>query len=165
MKMQFIHDIHRPDRSEAKKRPRPFPLLILILVAVSSLFLWSCMEEGDPIDKPDQLSRVYEAKEKFVLQAIAKVFNDKDLGKATINADAHEVTSDYVFKDEWRTRSLARVRQVNWKETEVTLTIITEKKTSKGKGWEMRRLLGVDQYKKVFKAIESQIYREMYKTE
>jgi hypothetical protein len=44
----------------------------------------------------------------------------------------------------------------------VKLTIITEKKTPKG--WEMRRLLGKDQYERILKAIELQIYREMYKS-
>jgi len=43
----------------------------------------------------------------------------------------------------------------------VTLSIITEKKTSTG--WEMRRLLGKEQYERFFDAIDTQIYREMSK--
>jgi hypothetical protein len=164
MKIQMVRGLHRPSRPEAEKRRLPLiPVLVLILVSAFSLFLWSCMEEGEPTDQPEQVTRTFEAKEKYVLQALAGVFNEKDLGKAAINAEAHEVTSDYVYQGEWRTRSLARTRQVNWKETEVTLTVTTEKKTSTG--WQMRRLLGPDQYKKIFKAIESRIYREMYKTE
>ncbi|NPU84788.1 MAG: hypothetical protein HPY65_09895 [Syntrophaceae bacterium] len=163
MKIHSRHTALQPGHQKTGKLPRPVPFLILLLVATFSLFLWACMEAGEPTDTPEQVTRVYEAKEKFVLQAIAKVFNEKDLGKATVNADAHEVTSDYVYQGEWRTRGSARTRQINWKETEVTLTVITEKKSSAG--WEMRRLLGADQYKKIFKAIETQIYREMYKTE
>jgi hypothetical protein len=163
MKIHSRHAMLQSGHQKTGRLPRPFPFLILLLVATFSLFLWSCMEEGEPTDKPEQVTRVYEAKEKFALQAIAKVFNEKDLGKATVNAEAHEVTSDYVYQGEWRTQGFARTRQINWKETEVTLTVITEKKSSTG--WEMRRLLGADQYKKIFKAIETQIYREMYKTE
>ncbi len=164
MKIQLVRGLHRPFRPEAEKsRPPRFRVLVLLLVSVFSMFLWSCMEEGEPTDQPEQVTRTFEAKERFVLQALAVVFNEKNLGKATVNAEAHEVTSDYVYDGEWRTKSLARTRQVNWKETEVTLTVTTEKKTSTG--WQMRRLLKSDQYKKIFKAIESQIFREMYKTE
>jgi hypothetical protein len=162
MEIQSLHNARYASHLEAKKRLRPFPLLILSLIVVCNMFLWSCTEEGEPINKPDQFSCVYDAKEKFVLRAIAQIFNEKDLGRATINADAHEVTSDNFVQGEWRTRSFARVTQVNWNKCEVKLTIITEKKTPKG--WEMRRLLGKDQYERILKAIELQIYREMYKS-
>ena len=134
---------------------------MLILIAACGISLWACTEEGAAIGEPDQAGYVYEAKEKFVLQAIAQIFTENNLGRANINADAHEVASDYLVQGDWRTRGLARVRQINWKECEVKLTIITEKKTPTG--WEMRRLLGKDQYEKIFKAIEFQIYREIYK--
>lgn len=147
--------------TEPVKRPWLFPFLILILNAVCGISLWACTEEGVSIGEPDQASYVYEAKEKFVLQAIAQIFNENKLGRANIDEDAHEVASEYHVEGDWRTRGLARVRQINWRECEVKLTIITEKKTPTG--WEMRRLLGKDQYEKIFRAIESQIYREMSK--
>jgi len=162
MEIQTLHNRRYDSHLEAKRRFRPFPLLILILIVACNIFLWSCTEEGELISKPDQVSSIYEAKEKFVLLAIAQVFNNNKLGQATINADAHEVTSDYFVQGEWRTRSFARVRQVNSKECEVMLTIITEKKTPTG--WEMRRLLGKDQYERIFKTIGFQIFREMYKS-
>jgi hypothetical protein len=161
MEIQSLHNRRYDSHLAAERRLRPFPLLILILIVVCNMFLWSCTEEGEPISKPDQFSRIYEAKEKYVLLAIAQVFNENNLGKAIINADAHELTSDYFVQGEWRTRSFARVRQVNSNECEVELTIITEKKTPTG--WEMRRLLGKDQYERIFKTIGFQIYREMYK--
>lgn len=140
---------------------RRHPLPILVLMTVCALLLASCVEEGERIDQPDQYSHVYEARETFVLRAIARVFNEKGLGRATIREDALEVTSDHHVQGEWRTSSFARLRKIGRQETEVTLTIVTEKKTSSG--WEMRRLLGRDQYKRVFDAIETQIYREMYR--
>jgi hypothetical protein len=125
------------------------------------MVLCSCGEDGEPIDKPNEFTHVYQANEKYILRAIYQIFKDKDLGKATINEDTHEVTSDYIVQGEWRIRSLARIREVNRNEREVTLSIITEKKTSTG--WEMRRLLGKEQYERFFDAIDTQIYREMSK--
>ena len=159
--MQFLRRVLRPDHTETKKRPRSFLLLILTLIAVCNMVLSSCGEDGEPIDKPDEFTHVYQANEKYILRAIYQIFKDKDLGKATVNEDKHEVTSDYIVQGEWRVRSLARIREVNRKEGEVTLSIITEKKTSTG--WEMRRLLGKEQYERFFDAIDTQIYREMSK--
>jgi len=161
MKMQFLRRVLRPDHTETKKRPRSFLLLILTLIAVCNMVLCSCGEDGEPIDKPNEFTHVYQANEKYILRAIYQIFKDKDLGKATINEDTHEVTSDYIVQGEWRIRSLARIREVNRNEREVTLSIITEKKTSTG--WEMRRLLGKEQYERFFDAIDTQIYREMSK--
>jgi hypothetical protein len=125
------------------------------------MVLCSCREDGEPIDKPDEFTHVYQANEKYIVRAIYQIFKDKDFGNATINEDTHEVTSDYIVQGEWRIRSLARIREVDRKEREVTLSIITEKKTSTG--WEMRRLLGKEQYERFFDAIDTQIYREMSK--
>lgn len=159
--MPFLRRVLRPDPTETKKRPRAFLLLILTLIAVCNMVLCSCGQDGEPTDKPDEFTRVYQANEKFILRAIYQIFKDKDLGKATINEDAHEVTSDYIVQGEWRIRSLARIREVKRQEREVTLSVITEKKTSTG--WEMRRLLGKEQYERFFDAIDTQIYREMSK--
>jgi len=161
MKIQSFRRVLHPDHAETKKSPRSFLLLILTLIAVCNIVLCSCTEDSEPIDKPDEFTHVYEAKEKYILRAIYQIIKDKDFGKATINEDTHEVTSDYIVQGEWRIRSLARIREVNWKEREVTLSIITEKKTPTG--WEMRRLLGKEQYERFFDAIDTQIYREMYK--
>jgi len=147
-----------------KPCPRSRVLLILALITIFNLTLCSCTEDGEPIDKPDEFTHIYEFNEKYILRAIAQVFKDKTLGKAaTVNEDTREVTSDYIVQGEWRTRSLACVRHVNRNEREVTLSVITEKKTSTG--WQMRRLLGKEQYARIFDAIDSQIYREMYKLE
>jgi hypothetical protein len=55
------------------------------------------------------------------------------------------------------------VRRINWKECEVVLSVITEKKTEKG--WEMRRLLDKEQYEVFFSTIELKIYEEISKIE
>jgi hypothetical protein len=162
MKRQSLRrELHRA-HADTEEHPRSFLLLVLTLIVICIMILYSCSEDnGELIDKPDEFTQVYQANEKYILRAIYQVFKDKDFGKATINEDTHEVTSDYIVQGEWRVRSLARVRAVSQNEREVTLSIITEKKTPTG--WEMRRLLGKDQYEKVFYYIETQIYREMSK--
>jgi hypothetical protein len=161
MKRPSLRKVFHPDHAEVKQRPRLFLLLVLTLIAIGNLALCSCEGEGEPIDQPDEFTHVYQASEKYILRAIYQTFQDKDLGKATIHADTHEVTSDYIIQGEWRIRSLARLRGVDRNQVEVTLSIITEKKTPAG--WELRRLLKKEQYDRFFYAIDSQIYREMYK--
>jgi hypothetical protein len=161
MKFQSLRRVLHPAHTETKKRPRSFLFLILTLIVVCNMALCSCKKDGEPIDKPDEFTHIYQANEKYILRAIHQTFKDKDLGRAAINEDTHEVTSDYILQGEWRIRGIARIHKVNGNEREVALSIITEKKTPAG--WEMRRLLGKEQYERFFDAIDTQIYREMSK--
>jgi hypothetical protein len=161
MKIQSLRSGFDTGHTGTKKRRRSLLLLILIPIIVSSMVLCSCKEDGDPIDKPDEFTHVYQAKEKHILRAIRQTFKEKDLGRATIHEETHQVTSDYVIQGEWRIRGLASVREISRNEREVVLSVITEKKTPTG--WEMRRLLGKEQYEQFFYYIETQIYREMAK--
>jgi membrane-bound lytic murein transglycosylase B len=138
-------------------------LLIFLLPVIFSagLLLTSCTEEGEVISKPDEFKHVYEANENKLLQAIAQVFKDKGFGTAEINQETNQVESGYLIQDDWRTKGIARVKKINWKECELVLSVITEKNISNG--WEMRRLLGKSQYDTFFNAIELQLYQEMYK--
>ena len=138
-------------------------LFIFLLPAIFPicLFLTSCTEGGEAISKPDEFTHVFEASENKLIRAITQVFKDKGFGTATINQETNQVESDYLIQDDWRTKGIARVKKINWKECEVVLSVITEKNTSKG--WEMRRLLGKRQYDTFFDAIELQLYQEMYK--
>ncbi len=116
------------------------------------------------ISKPDEFRHIYDAKETVVLKSIARVFKEKNVGSnVSINYTKLTVDSDYFIQDDWRTKSNARVRSLNWKECEVVLSVITEKKTETG--WEMRRLLDKEQYDVFFSAIEMKIYEEMSKIE
>lgn len=161
MNIQSLRQDLYPSCAGSKTYSRSRFLAFLTLIVICSLTLCACKDEGERIDKPDEFTHVYEAKEKHILRAISRIIKDKDLGKPIINEDANEVTSDYVVQEDWRFRSTARVRKISWNEREVTLSIVSEKKTSEG--WELRRLLGKEQYEKIFNAIDSQIYREMYK--
>ncbi len=114
------------------------------------------------ITRPDEHTRTYEAKEKYVLRAIARVLKEKDIGRdVVIDYQESRVDSDFVESGDWRTKTSARVKRLNWRECEVTLAVTTEKKTDNG--WEMRRLLQKEQYNTFFNIIELKIYEEMSK--
>jgi hypothetical protein len=151
------------EKDKAMSDSKVIHLIRVSVVIIAGLLLISCMKSGELITKPDEHTRVYEAKEKILLRAIAQVFKDKAMGVATIKEDKNEVVTEYLIEDDWRSKSIARVKKINWKETEVTLSVITEKKA--GDKWELRRLLEKDQYDSILDAIELQYYREMNKIE
>jgi hypothetical protein len=136
---------------------------LFFLVIISTIInLISCGPEIGQvvISRPDEYRHTFEAKEKFAIQAIAGVFRDKNMGiNVTINKEKQTVETDFIIQGDWRTRSRAYVRKLNWKESEVFLLVITEKKTEKG--WEMRRILNKEQYDDLFEIIELRIYEEM----
>jgi hypothetical protein len=136
-------------------------ICILPVICIITLLHASCMEEGVVISKPDEFTHIFEASDTIVLKSIVLVYKEKGFGNATINPEKNQVESDYTIKDAWRSKTIARVKKINWKESEVTLSVITEKKTAKG--WELRRLLEKSQYDSIFNAIDLQIYRELYK--
>ena len=87
---------------------------------------------GVVILKPDEYSHVYEAKETVILKAIADVFKEKNIGtNVTIDQKNLRVDSDYRESGDWRTKAGASVKRLNWKECEVNLSVITEKKTER----------------------------------
>ena len=128
------------------------------------IFLFSCglITGTAVIDTPDEYRRTYEAKDEIVLRAIARVFQEKQMGRSvTINRKDRTVLTEYLTENDWRTKSFARVKQINWKETEAVISIIAEKKTKTG--WQMMRLLKKEQYTNLFSEIELRIYEEMAK--
>ena len=144
-----------------KERKYFFPIIAFIIVQ-----LLSCgVQRGNVvISKPDVYRGTFEAKEEIVLRAVAGIFKDKQMGRnVTINRKKRTVKTDYLVRGDWRTKSTAQVKKLNWKECEVVFLIVTEKKTETG--WEMRRLLEKEQYSTLFDAIELRIYEEMAKIE
>ena len=142
------------------KRQSLFIILLPLIFSLNFL-LTSCREGEEVISKPDEFRHVYEADEKKLLQAIAQVFKNKGFVPAVINQEKNQVESDYQIQDDWRTKCIARVKKIDWKECEVMLSVITEKKIANG--WEMRRLLERKRYDTFFNAIELQLYQEMYR--
>lgn len=140
------------------------PKIILLYYVFIVFFLFSCglITETSVIETPDEYRRTYEAKEEIVLRAIARVFQEKQMGRSvTISRKDRTVLTEYLTEDDWRTKSFARVKQINWKETEAVISIITEKKTTTG--WQIMRVLKKEQYANLFSEIELRIYEEMAK--
>jgi hypothetical protein len=145
---------------------RTFQSISLACAIIIIVNLISCTPQHGQIviSRPDEFRHNYEAKEVIILKSIARVFKEKSVGSnVKINYKNLTVYSDYFIQGDWRTKSNAQVRRLNWKECEVTLSVITEKNTEKG--WEMRRLLDKDQYDVFFRTLELKIYEEMYKLE
>jgi hypothetical protein len=142
---------------------KKFLLLFSVILIIN---LISCVRDmgGVVILKPDESSHVYEANETVILKAVARVFKEKNIGThIRIDQTNLQVDSDYLESGDWRTKAGARVKRLNWKECEVILAVITEKKTKAG--WEMRRLLQKAQYDTIFDVIELKIYEEMSNVE
>jgi len=138
----------------------------LIVISIIILNLISCAAEFGQVtmSKPDEYRHTYEASERVILNATARVFKDKRMGSnVRIDREKNEVETDYIIEGNWRTKSAIKVKKLNWKEREVVLSVTTEKKTQTG--WEMRRLLDEDQYVKLFDTIDLVIYEEMAKIE
>jgi hypothetical protein len=142
------------------------PLYILSLISVVLFSLLSCAPEIGQvvIARPDEYRHTYEAREKIILVVVARVFQEKSMGSnVRIDWEKQQVETDFIIQGGWRTRSRADIRKLNWKESEVVLSVITEKKTAAG--CEMRRLLDAEQYINLFDTIDLAIYEEMSKIE
>ena len=133
------------------------------MVCLAAFFLCSCATPftgGVAISRPDSHVYIYEAKEDVVLRATAHVIREKGLGQnVTINRAERAIVSDFIESGGWRTKTIASAKQINWKECELSVSVITEKQQKTG--WELRRLVEKDQYDKIFSAIDTRIYEEM----
>jgi hypothetical protein len=151
------------DQNEMNSARKNFFFLPVFLIIIN---LISCTPESGQIiiSKPDEYRHTYEANEKVILNATARVFRDRSMGRnIRIEREKKQVETDYIIQGDWRTKSTLQVKKLNWKESQVVLSVITEKKTNTG--WEMRRLLDTDQYIKLFDTIELAIYEELSRIE
>ena len=135
-----------------------FPVLLFLCLSWAS-----CAHTPESLPAPETNSQVFEADEKIILKAITRIFKDRGFGEPKVELDKNRLETDYVVQGEWRTKAIATVKKISRKEREVTLSVITEQKSSSG--WQSKKLLGKEQYEKIFSEIEMQIYREWYKAE
>jgi hypothetical protein len=148
-----------------KKGGRLIKWVIFMLLAFLFLCITmaACKHMPDVLPKSEEAIQTFDADEKVVLKAIARVLKDRGFGDSKVAADRGGLETDYVVQEDWRTRVVATVKKISRAETEVTLSVMTEKKSSSG--WEPKQLMGKEQYDKIFREIEMQIYREWYKGE
>jgi uncharacterized protein YebE (UPF0316 family) len=116
----------------------------------------------------DKSTQVFDASEKIIVRAITQVLKERGFGQAKVEKvgeDESRLETEYVTQGDWRTKMGATIKKISRKEREVTLLITTEQKDSGPSGWKAEKLLGKEQYKKIFNEIEMQIYREWGKGE
>lgn len=117
-----------------------------------------CAHAPEDHSEPEHATRIYEADERIILRAIARVLKEQGLGEARVQAEQGRLETDYVVQGDWRTRVESRVKRLNRREREVSLRVLTEKRSAAG--WQPKKLLGPEQYDRLFGQIEMQIYRE-----
>ena len=128
------------------------------------LFLTACREESaDGLPAPVKNTRILEFNERILLRAIASTLKERGFEDPKVDADQGKVETDYFIQENFRTRVEATVKKISRKEGEVTLSVITEQKSS-GE-WKPMKILGKAQYDKFFEEIEMQAYRELAKGE
>jgi hypothetical protein len=141
---------------------------ILLLVLWAAPLLFSCAHTPeDPLSfEADHFTQVFDASDRIIVRAIAQVLKDRGFGPARVERPGEELSrleTDYVLQGDWRTKMEATVKKISRKEREVTLRVTTEEKDSGPSGWKAKKLLGKEQYEKIFGEIEMQIYREWAK--
>jgi len=161
-----------PGAGHLSNRPRPLRergrcesrvILTLIAFFFLSVLAGSCSHFYDPLPESEKVSQIYDADEKIIVKAITRVLKDHDFGKPRVEPDNSRLETDYVVQGDWRTKVVATIEKISPKKREVTLSVVTEQKSSSQ--WQPKKVLVKEQYDKLFGEIEMQIYREMYERE
>lgn len=136
----------------------------VISIAIFFLILTAaCGHFPDALPETDRASQIFDADEKVILKAITRVLKDRGFVDPRVEADKNRLETDYVVEGNWRTKVVATVEKISPKKREVTLSVVTEKKSSSQ--WQPKKIMGKEQYDKLFAEIEMQIYREWYERE
>jgi hypothetical protein len=123
----------------------------------------ACSHFYEPLPESKKVSQIFDVDDKIIVKAITRVLKDHGLGAPRVEADNSRLETDYVVEGEWRTKVVATIEKISPKKREVTLSVITEKKSSSQ--WQPKDLMMKEQYDRLFGEIEMQIYREMYEKE
>ncbi|MBN1612885.1 MAG: hypothetical protein JW950_00320 [Deltaproteobacteria bacterium] len=134
-------------------------ILPLILIGILAA---ACVHFPDDTPKLDKSRREFDGDQKTVLKAIRTVLLNRDFGEAA-ETKPGRLETDYVVQGDWRTRVIATVRPIGRRRSEVTLAVITEKRSSDQ--WIPKSVMGKEQYEEFFDEIEIQTYREWYKAQ
>jgi hypothetical protein len=136
--------------------------LVALFIMIS--LVSACREESaDGLPLPLKRTRVLEFNEKILLKAIVDILKEKGFENPKVDTNGGKVETEYFVHEDFRTKVEATVKKISRKEGEVTLSVITEVKSSAG--WKERQILDKGQYDKFFDEIEMQAYRELAKAE
>ena len=137
--------------------------VIFIATFFFLIFTAACGHFPDALPESDRASQIFDADEKIILKAITRVLKDRGFGNPRVEVDKSRLETDYVVEGNWRTKVVATVEKISPKKREVTLSVVTEKKSSSQ--WQPKKIMSKEQYDKLFGEIEMQIYRELYERE
>jgi hypothetical protein len=146
-----------------KGRLKGWVIFSILAFLLLSLFAAACTHFPDAPPEPEKAYRIFDADEKIILQAITRVLKDRGFPKPQVEANKGRLETDYVVQGNWRTKVVATVEKISARKREVTLSVITEKKSFSQ--WQSKKVLHKEQYDQLFAEIEMQIYREWYERE
>ncbi len=138
----------------------------MLLCVWIGLSLSACRELAPETVLPDKATpntRIFSINEKAIARAIARVAKERGFTWVNVKSDNSRVETDYAEEGDWRTKIIATIEKVSRQDREVTVSVITEKKSSGG--WEPRKMMGKEQYDTIFGEIEMQAYRELDRSE
>jgi hypothetical protein len=151
--------LNRPRLLIEKGRFRSWIILTLSAFFFLSVFAGTCSQLHDPLPESKKVSQIFDVDEKIIVKAITRVLKNRGFGTARVEADNSRLETDYVVEGDWRTKVVATIEKIGPKKREVTLSVITERKSSDQ--WQPKELMMKEQYDRLFGEIEMQIYREI----
>jgi len=151
---------NRPRLLTERGRFQSWIILTLSAFFFLSVLAASCGHFPDALPESERVSQVFDVDEKIILKAITRVLKDRGFGNPRLETDKTRLETDYVVEGDWRTKVVATIEKISPRKREVTLSVVTEKKSSSK--WQPKKLMAKEQYDKLFGEIEMQIYRELY---
>jgi hypothetical protein len=118
-----------------------------------------CGHYPDTLPESEKVSQVFDVDEKIIVKALSRLLKDRGFGPPRVEADNSRLETDYVVEGDWRTKVVATIEKVSPRKREVTLSVVTEKKSSSQ--WQPKKVMMKAQYERLFGELEMQIYREL----
>jgi hypothetical protein len=142
-----------------KGRFKSWLLLILSVCFCLSGLAAGCGHYPDTLPESEKVSQVFDVDEKIIVKALSRLLKDRGFGPPRVEADNSRLETDYVVEGDWRTKVVATIEKVSPRKREVTLSVVTEKKSSSQ--WQPKKVMMKAQYERLFGELEMQIYREL----
>ena len=154
---------NRPRPLIEKGRCKSWIILTLTAFFFLSVFAGTCSHFHDALPESERVSQIFDVDEKIIVKAITRVLKNRGFGNPRVEADNRRLETDYVVEGDWRTKVVATIEKIGPKKKEVTLSVVTEKKSSSQ--WQPKKVMVKEQYDRLFGEVEMQIYRELYERE
>ena len=140
-------------------RFKDWSILTLSFCFFLSALAGGCAMYPDVQPESEKASQVFDVDERIIVKAISRVLKDRGFGNSRVEPDNSRLETEYVVEGDWRTKVVATIEKISPRKREVTLSIVTEKKTSSE--WKPKKVMAKEQYDRMFGEIEMQIYREL----